>query len=134
MFRLPADCLSLTLVTGSALVGAHPVAAAPATQSCNLNGQWQIGHANRAYAIMDIIHRGNRLTGSGREGRNSGVLSGGRVHGREVYFRIKWSNGHIGEYSGRVNLRGKLSGLNHDVNIGQQTSWYVADRFECVQN
>ena len=135
MLRLATIC---RLLAGLAILAAGDKAhsaVAPAAQTCNLSGHWRIVHSSDAWAEMDVSHVGNRLTGAGREGRNTGTMTGGRVRGREVYLRIKWSNGHIGEYTGRVNMRGKLSGLNHDVVYpGSQNQWHVSERLDCIQD
>jgi hypothetical protein len=88
--------------------------------------------SNGAVVTMSIAQQGSGLYGSGQFSKTAGTVRNGRIAGRSVFFRVHWTDGHIGEYSGRINSAGRLSGLGFDITAPKsQASWFVTRTFAC---
>ncbi len=124
----------LTSLIFASLICLTPAVAQPTDASfCQIGGTWTIVHANGAVAEMDVIQKANKFTGLGAEGRNTGKLTG-FIDATEVEFEIEWSNGHTGQYQGRVNRRQRFAGTNNDkADPTQQQLWFVKQRKFCSE-
>ena len=119
---------ALGLVLGSAF--ASPSVSA---QTCNVSGFWQIVHANKAFARMNVKQTGGELTGTGSEGEQVGTLERS-FDGRNVEFTIQWlPNNAVGVYQGRISRDGRrMMGQNYNQQKpSQHTSWVIERQFSC---
>lgn len=122
---------ALKLTALAALASAF--AATPASaQNCNVSGVWRLTQSNGTVVTMNMVQQGGGLYGSGIFNRTAGTVKNGRVEKRMVFFRVQWTDGRIGEYSGRINAAGRLSGLGFDMTRPtSQASWFVSRNFAC---
>lgn len=129
--RAPLAGLALLAALGSARpLAAQPVNAAP----CDLGATWQLTHADGAIARARIEQLGSRFWGSAT--RSTPIVTGrlydGRVKGRVLSFRIRWSTGQTGDYRGYILPDGRVEGGLHDLaGPGSHQLWILKQRVRC---
>ena len=125
--------VALALFIAASSASAEPVGTQAGT-TCKLGLNWDFTHANGNRTLAEIDQVGNRFSGTVQTATPvaTGTLSNGRVLGRALHFRIRWSNGHTGIYSGYVQPNGAVAGNNYDAaSPGVHQLWTLRQRVRC---
>lgn len=121
-----------TPIATAAIAAACLIASPASAQDCRVNGTWRLAQANGYTVAFQINRNGNTLAGTGSYGNVVGTLRDGEINGRRVFFRVRWSNGSTGEYSGRIDSRGRMRGFTFDTARPQsQATWVASRTFTC---
>jgi hypothetical protein len=94
----------------------------------DINGQWTITQSNGFEVMFDIVQDGEgNLHGSGQVIGGREANASGRLEGDAFVYTIDWNNnGKGGEYSGRFDPFGRLSGITFDLdNPSSQATWFA---------
>jgi hypothetical protein len=101
----------------------------------DVDGAWQLAQSNGFTVEVDIVQPrdGSGNLGDGDVHGGAKIVEGGsgeanlegNLAGDALEFRVHWPNGAVGQYSGRYDASGSLSGVTFDIaNPGSQATWF----------
>ncbi|KGM34167.1 hypothetical protein [Inquilinus limosus] len=104
-----------------------------AAQACDAGGRWSAIRSNGASVDLDLVQHGRSLDGTAYEPDIGNGTVRGSLRGKEIVFDIRWANGGVGAYSGRVGGNGHIRhGFTYDRRSpDSRASWYNTPALDC---
>lgn len=100
----------------------------------NVGGSWDARQSNGFVATFDLELRGRDGVFHGRASHSGGATQGhgeGLVTGNDFLYTVTWNNGSVGEYNGRFNAEGRITGVTFDkANPQSSATWSSSKRFK----
>ncbi len=120
---LPAGLAASPSVATAAIEGAP----------CRLGAFWQITHADGSFAQARIDQTGTHFSGSVTTPASTvtGTLHDGRIDGRNLSFRVRWSNGRTSAYRGYIRADGHVEGSHAPGAPNARQLWVLTQRVKC---
>ncbi|ATY33479.1 hypothetical protein [Sphingomonas psychrotolerans] len=126
--------LTATLALSAGLASS-PSVATPVreTTPCRLGVLWQVTHADGTFARVEIAQIDTYFSGSVTTPTAArGMLHDGRIHGRNLSFRVRWSNGRSSAYRGHIRPDGHVEGSYFALATPDaQQLWVLKQRIRC---
>lgn len=100
----------------------------------DVRGTWKLKQSNNPLVTLTINEQDGDGTFAGgtnkaQFGNHSGPIEDARTTETEITFRVRWSNGPVGRYTGRFDFQGRLTGFTFDEsNPAAQATWVAIDK------
>jgi hypothetical protein len=97
----------------------------------DVSGRWDAQQSNGHVASFDIQPRGNQGVFHGTASHSGGKVRGhgeGVIRGNDFLFTVTWNNGTVGEYNGRFNEVGRITGVTFNVSNRQHSATWVSSK------
>ena len=105
-----------------------------AEQTCkeyDLTGVWSIQQANGPLVEITAVQSGTNLAGAAKSGAVVGTFAG-KIEGRDLSFRVDWTNGTAGVYLGEPDDFDFFSGVSYEAdNKANNTGWKMTAPAKC---
>ena len=102
----------------------------------DVGGSWDAIQSNGHRAAFDLRLRGTQGVFHGTASHSGGSVRGhgeGVITGNDFLYTVTWNNGTIGEYNGRFNAEGRITGVTFDKrNPGSSATWSSSKRFRRI--
>jgi hypothetical protein len=142
-----SSALSVAFVLGL-FVGLSPVRAGAGCTQWDATGQWSVSQTNGISAGFNLQRTDVGLQGTASWGHQEGggVFTGtdavittgsadGAINGDSFDVTVYWDNDTIGEYTGRVDPFGRLTGTTIDKNNPHSVAAFHSDQtFKCLKS
>jgi hypothetical protein len=97
----------------------------------DVSGVWDARQSNGFVATFDLNLRGDQGVFFGTASHSGGSVRGhgeGLITGDDFLFTVTWNNGTTGEYNGRFNAEGRITGNTFDKNHPQNSATWSSSR------
>ena len=133
--NLAAMALAAAAISPLAFVTTYPPAYAAYCKQWIFNGTYFFGQSNN----LTLVFSGFNRTPSGTAALlRAGIFTAmrgpitGRLDGNNIFLQVKWDNGTVGTYQGKVDGNGHASGTYNSTDPSSNTNWSTSGEFLCI--
>jgi hypothetical protein len=107
-----------------------------AANACDAGGHWSLVQSNGATVDLELHQRGVVFSGTAYESDIGTGRVSGSTQGNSLAFDVYWSNGSVGNYSGRIRGDGYVHhGFTYDRSFPESRAvWRSTTPLNCGEN
>ncbi|MEU5047705.1 hypothetical protein [Streptomyces griseorubiginosus] len=98
----------------------------------DVRGTWRLKQSNGPLVTLNINEDPDGTFAGNSTAQFDGItgtIDDARATDSEITFRVPWSNGPVGRYTGRFDFQGRLTGITFaEGHPDQQATWVVDEK------